>query len=681
VSDGAQRTRRGARSWRSARIAGLLLLWAAGVVAWWPVLGPGTLWSALPAAAAALLAGGRIGAGALFAGLLGWLPVGPLLAGVPLSALRPRELDDADTSLADGLDALAIPARGPIDGDPWPLAAALLAIGVVLVAAALPLRRGDRAATTLAVLVLALPLVAAVALAQVGDAAWPGAAVLAGAVLCATRGPLTALAPAVVVLAAATVGLAHAVAPAEPWLPFSLAARDEPFTRLDTSQSYGPLTDRRTGATMLEIDAPAGPALWRMQTLDSLDLRGWATRRSGFGGPFDGEPELPQPAATLETTTVTVRGLRNRLAVAPGRIVELDDGHGGGVVEAGEARQLGVPAEHGRRYRVTSEVVRATAADLAGVPIPRGEQYAPWTRIRSGGRPRRNPLPAIEAYGDLGEMYRRSPWGRVLALARDLASGADAQLDVVRRVRSYLVDSGRFRYTTDVPEPGWTPLIDFLLDTRAGYCQQFAGAAALLLRMIGVPTRVATGFATGAVDGESGYLVRDRDAHAWVEVYFPGTGWVPFDMTPPGDATTAAVDPLEAAAVGGGDADLPAALPWALGGLAAAGAAVGLARRRRGRPARDGGREAGDLLALLATGGTEPGATLRDLRGPLARIGPAVAALAVDVERERFAPEATPDRRGPRRRVWRALRQDVGTARATAWLVRHGAARRPPDDR
>src|SRR5207248_3228868 len=76
-------------------------------------------------------------------------------------------------------------------------------------------------------------------------------------------------------------------------------------------------------------------------------------------------------------------------------------------------------------------------------------------------------------------------------------------------------------------------LESFLFSARRGYCQQFAGAMALLLRMGGVPARVATGFATGNYDSSKHqYVVSDLDAHAWVEAYFPGYGWVRFDPTP-----------------------------------------------------------------------------------------------------------------------------------------------------
>src|SRR5439155_921893 len=77
------------------------------------------------------------------------------------------------------------------------------------------------------------------------------------------------------------------------------------------------------------------------------------------------------------------------------------------------------------------------------------------------------------------------------------------------------------------------PLVSFVTQTRAGYCQHFAGAMALMLRYVGVPARVAVGFSSGTYDARRGvWTVTDHEAHAWVEAWFRGYGWLPFDPTP-----------------------------------------------------------------------------------------------------------------------------------------------------
>jgi hypothetical protein len=75
---------------------------------------------------------------------------------------------------------------------------------------------------------------------------------------------------------------------------------------------------------------------------------------------------------------------------------------------------------------------------------------------------------------------------------------------------------------------------DFLFKARSGYCEHFATAMTLMLRAVGVPARMVSGFAGGEWNEYGGfYLVREQDAHTWVEVYFPKSGWAPFDPTPP----------------------------------------------------------------------------------------------------------------------------------------------------
>ncbi len=89
-----------------------------------------------------------------------------------------------------------------------------------------------------------------------------------------------------------------------------------------------------------------------------------------------------------------------------------------------------------------------------------------------------------------------------------------------------------FRYSLQTaPSGGDDALVEFLTVGRTGYCEQFASAMAVMLRAVGIPSRVAVGF-TGGTDFGDYRSIRTSDAHAWVEAYFPGTGWVLFDPTP-----------------------------------------------------------------------------------------------------------------------------------------------------
>jgi transglutaminase-like putative cysteine protease len=90
-----------------------------------------------------------------------------------------------------------------------------------------------------------------------------------------------------------------------------------------------------------------------------------------------------------------------------------------------------------------------------------------------------------------------------------------------------------FRYSLNPASDDSTSALEtFLFRTRQGYCQQFAGAYAVLARLAGLPTRIAIGFQPGTLEADGLYHVSNTDAHAWPEVYFPTIGWVPFEPTP-----------------------------------------------------------------------------------------------------------------------------------------------------
>jgi transglutaminase-like putative cysteine protease len=134
--------------------------------------------------------------------------------------------------------------------------------------------------------------------------------------------------------------------------------------------------------------------------------------------------------------------------------------------------------------------------------------------------------------------YLQMPSGsdRIGQLARDIllaATPADTVLQKITAIEKYLKTN--YRYTLDVkPTATGMPIEDFLFRQKAGFCEHYATAMTLLLRSIGIPARLVTGFLPGEWN-EFGrfYTVRQSNAHAWVEVWFERSGWIPFDPTPP----------------------------------------------------------------------------------------------------------------------------------------------------
>lgn len=125
---------------------------------------------------------------------------------------------------------------------------------------------------------------------------------------------------------------------------------------------------------------------------------------------------------------------------------------------------------------------------------------------------------------------------RIARLTSDVIAGAGAsnRYDAARAVEAYLQSERNFRYTLEMKASGADPLADFLFNVRAGHCEYFATAMAVMLRTQGIPTRIVNGFRTGEYNEASGaYTVTEKEAHSWVEVYFSQTNeWVTFDPTP-----------------------------------------------------------------------------------------------------------------------------------------------------
>lgn len=117
-------------------------------------------------------------------------------------------------------------------------------------------------------------------------------------------------------------------------------------------------------------------------------------------------------------------------------------------------------------------------------------------------------------------------------LARRITHGKKNQYDRVRAIEQYLGEN--FTYDLDAPStpPGVDAVDYFLFTSKVGYCDIFASSMVIMCREIGIPARLATGFATGVYDRrQECFKVRDMDRHAWAEVYFPGCGWATFDPT------------------------------------------------------------------------------------------------------------------------------------------------------
>jgi protein-glutamine gamma-glutamyltransferase len=635
--------------------AALILLSGGGLAAWWAGLGGGLLWLAPLIVVAALTVAGVIGARPAVILAIAWLPGAILAAGLPVGALAPAHLTATMTALREGAQALPTIGAEPPGLQTWALAGVLLVSGIATCLAAILWRRPGWDRTLLGFALLLVPLGGAFALQQTPDSAWLGAVVLVAAVLRIARGRLLPIAVAASMVGAVALFGAQVAAPRAGWQPFGGHHQLPQFHELETKQTYGPLESNRTGAVMLDVTAPR-PALWRMEVLEAFDNRRWRVARE--------ETHLPEPAARPQSIDVKVRGLRNRLVVSPGRVTAVR-GAGATVPAPGDGRLLiNRPAE-GHTYRVEADTVHTTLARLAAIPVPVGRRYQTVTQIGLGPLPVYIPFPLVKLAKHIPPPLQGTDWAKLFHLAARLSAGVPNELGIIRRVENYLLLGNRYRYTTNVEPPSNEPLLQFLFHTHAGYCQHFAGAAALLLRIAGVPTRVAVGFATGEQVAHNTWSVRDEDAHVWIETYFPGVGWVPFNPTPAAAQADVArgIDLLQAGVApttGAGGilqyVGLAAALILLL-------VAARLTRRRTPRT------KLAELLVRIAPQPAGPGTTLRGLHPTLTEIGPATADLALVAEHARFAAAEPIEPPHPALMVWRALISDVGFPRALGLML------------
>jgi transglutaminase-like putative cysteine protease len=259
----------------------------------------------------------------------------------------------------------------------------------------------------------------------------------------------------------------------------------------------------------------------------------------------------------------------------------------------------------------------------------------------------RRPVPELRRYLEVPP----STTARTRELAARLAAGQASTYDVVRAFEAWLGANVVYDLDAPVPGAGLDAVDDFLFESRRGFCEQIASALAVMLRSQGVPARLATGYVPGERDRISGvWKVRASDAHAWVEVWFPETGWQAFDPTAQvplgGEVETATVGGDVARAIGRAAADHAGALTLAVAGTVAAFAAVWLGRgavrrHRRGR----WGRLQDRLLRAAARRGIDTTCTNPELARRWAARDPQhaeqVGELAFLLDRVRFDPEWT----------------------------------------
>jgi protein-glutamine gamma-glutamyltransferase len=308
--------------------------------------------------------------------------------------------------------------------------------------------------------------------------------------------------------------------------------------------TYGGIEFPKKRTTVLRISGPKQGLYWRATTLDQFDSDRWLENPTPLStGPADGrlpnDPLLPARSLNRRTwvrQNVEVVALRDAHIVAAAQPVSLNAPGLGGVFHlSGGLTRVYNGLRRGQSYTVYSYAPRPGPAELATLEA----EYPPaLDRFLDIGRTRVDPfgVPGRDRLVDglfADDRYLALwPYESMWEEAQRLRADARTPYGAVVAIETWLRSTGGFGYDETPPASGGAPpLAHFVAEGKRGYCQHFAGAMALMLRLLGVPARVAVGFTSGTYE-DGGWTVTDHNAHAWVEVWFPDYGWLPFDPTP-----------------------------------------------------------------------------------------------------------------------------------------------------
>ncbi|MEU2436434.1 DUF3488 and transglutaminase-like domain-containing protein [Streptomyces rubradiris] len=252
----------------------------------------------------------------------------------------------------------------------------------------------------------------------------------------------------------------------------------------------------------------------RIVSLDDFDGTTWKASRRGYA---DVPDPLPTPAGLDEAvrrdtirTTITAADTYAQdslpMPYPPSRVRV--DGRWRyepvGMTLAGDRGQT----TRGERYEVASLDVEPTAEQLAAAPPPPAALWEQYTKVPSS-------LPKV-----------------VARTAKEITEGASSHYEEAVKLQDYFAVTGGFQYDTQVEAGRGPRAIANFLEDKQGFCVHFSFAMAAMARTLGIPARVAVGFAPGTPQADGTVAVSQRDAHAWPELYFEGVGWTRFEPTP-----------------------------------------------------------------------------------------------------------------------------------------------------
>jgi transglutaminase-like putative cysteine protease len=277
-------------------------------------------------------------------------------------------------------------------------------------------------------------------------------------------------------------------------------------SRLDVQADVGDYLTAGREAELLRVRS-SEPLFWRGGTLDYFDGVRWSDTTEP--GAEDGEEIYPKVKTQPVRQHFEVVNAQTDLIFGGYKIINTSEA---ATQNSDGSWSLVEPLDEGSYYEVISRVPQPTTAQLQNA----GTDYPPLVREKFLQLPEDNPPIIAETAQRIQRNY-----------------DPETPYDTARAVERYLIYDGGFLYNLDVSYRRADEAIEeFLGDDREGFCTQFATSMALLLRELDVPSRVVYGSTAGEEVEPGEYVVTGSNMHTWVEAYFPGVGWYPFDPTP-----------------------------------------------------------------------------------------------------------------------------------------------------
>jgi protein-glutamine gamma-glutamyltransferase len=342
------------------------------------------------------------------------------------------------------------------------------------------------------------------------------------------------------------------------WQNWDLSTKTGPSVSVSYvwRSNYSGISFPKKRTRVFTVSGPAHSAYWRATTLDAFVNDHWRedqilvppaqvplgedTVDAIYDSPI--QPKASADPRNWVSGTVHIEALRDTHLVSPSGVLGYQNGPVRNVAYSYDAVAQAIePVPRGTRYKAWAYQPQPKPSALTKSPADYPEELATYFQV---GRGRTVP--------SFGQLERRFEWFKdafsdpqlrpyepLYHQAETIAGQANSPYAATVAIEAWLRSGGGFAYSEKPRQiAGIPPLVAFVTRTKAGYCQHFAGAMALMLRYLGIPARVAAGFTSGAFDADKDnssrgtWRVNDNNAHVWVEVWFKGYGWLPFDPTP-----------------------------------------------------------------------------------------------------------------------------------------------------